>query len=166
MEYIKAPMNYIGNKYRIMGQIQRWFPKKVDLMVDIFCGGCDVTFNTSANEHIANDLNFFVIEIYKEFQRLGVEETIRRIDDIINEWKLTKEDKEKFAREAKTLDPLEFLALSRFINDYKARFTKADLKFLNSHLGRRAERLLRNVVENFSFDDRPERKEDGETAGF
>ncbi len=39
MEYIKAPMNYIGNKYRIMGQIQRWFPKKVDLMVDIFCGG-------------------------------------------------------------------------------------------------------------------------------
>ena len=80
--------------------------------------------------------------------------------------KLTKEDKEKFAREAKTLDPLEFLALSRFINDYKARFTKADLKLLNSHLGRRADRLLRNVVENFSLDDRPERKEDGETAGF
>ena len=68
--------------------------------------------------------------------------------------KLTKEDKEKFAREAKTLDPLEFLALSRFINDYKARFTKADLKFLNSNLGRRAERLLRNVIENFSFNER------------
>lgn len=80
--------------------------------------------------------------------------------------KLTKADKETFAREAKTLNPLEFLALSRFINDYKARFTKADLKFLNSHLGHRAERLLRNVVENFSFDDRPERKEDGETAEF
>ena len=80
--------------------------------------------------------------------------------------KLTKEDKEKFAREAKTLNPLEFLALSRFINDYKDGFTKADMKFFNSQLGRRAERLLRNVVENFSFDDRPERKEDGETAGF
>ena len=80
--------------------------------------------------------------------------------------KLTKEDKEKFAREAKTLDPLEFLTISRFINDYGARFTKADLKFFNSHLGRRAERLLRNVVENFSFDDKPERKEDGKTAEF
>lgn len=68
MEYIKAPMNYIGNKYRIMGQIQRWFPKKVDLMVDIFCGGCDVTFNTSANEHIANDLNFFC---YRNIQRIS-----------------------------------------------------------------------------------------------
>ena len=45
-----------------------------------------------------------------------------------------------------TLDPLEFLALSRFIDDYKARFTKADLKFLNSHLGRRAERLLSGLA--------------------
>lgn len=72
--------------------------------------------------------------------------------------KLTKEDKETFAREAKTLNPMEFLVLSRFIDDHKARFTKADLKFINSHLGRRAERLLRNVVENFSFDDRPESK--------
>lgn len=59
MQYIKAPMNYIGNKYRILQQIQKWFPRKIDLMVDIFCGGCDVTFNTKANEHIANDLNFF-----------------------------------------------------------------------------------------------------------
>ena len=68
MQYIKAPMNYIGNKYRILQQIQKWFPREINLMVDIFCGGCDVTFNTKANHHISNDLNFFVIEIYKEFQ--------------------------------------------------------------------------------------------------
>jgi len=129
MEYIKAPMNYIGNKYRIMGQIQRWFPKKVDLMVDIFCGGCDVTFNTSANEHIANDLNFFVIEIYKEFQRLGVEETIRRIDDIINEWKLTKEDKAAYERFRKhyntTKNPLDLYVLMCFSFNYQFRFNSA-----------------------------------------
>lgn len=129
MEYIKAPMNYIGNKYRIMGQIQRWFPKKVDLMVDIFCGGCDVTFNTSANEHIANDLNFFVIEIYKEFQRLGVEETIRRIDDIINEWKLTKEDKAAYERFRNhyntTKNPLDLYVLMCFSFNYQFRFNSA-----------------------------------------
>ena len=33
MQYIKAPMNYIGNKYRILQQIQKWFPRKIDLMV-------------------------------------------------------------------------------------------------------------------------------------
>lgn len=126
MEYIKAPMNYIGNKYRIMGQIQRWFPKNVDLMVDIFCGGCDVTFNTRANEHIANDLNFFVIDIYKEFQRLGIEETIRRIDGIINEWKLTKEDKAAYERFRAyyntTKTPLELYVLMCFSFNYQFRF--------------------------------------------
>ena len=64
----KSADEYIGNKYRIIGQIQKWFPANIDLMADIFCGSCDVTFNTKANEHIANDLNFFVIEIYREFQ--------------------------------------------------------------------------------------------------
>lgn len=129
MKYIKAPMNYIGNKYRIMGQIQRWFPKKVDLMVDIFCGGCDVTFNTSANEHIANDLNFFVIDIYREFQRLGVEETIHRIDDIINEWKLTKEDKTAYERFRThynaTRNPLDLYVLMCYSFNYQFRFNSA-----------------------------------------
>lgn len=122
-------MNYIGNKYRIMGQIQRWFPKKVDLMVDIFCGGCDVTFNTSANEHIANDLNFFVIDIYREFQRLGVEETIHRIDDIINEWKLTKEDKTAYERFRThynaTRNPLDLYVLMCYSFNYQFRFNSA-----------------------------------------
>lgn len=129
MEYIKAPMNYIGNKYRIMGQIQRWFPKNIDLMVDIFCGGCDVTFNTRANKHIANDLNCFVIDIYKEFQRLGIEETIRRIDDIINEWKLTKEDKSAYERFRNhyniTKKPLDLYVLMCFSFNYQFRFNSA-----------------------------------------
>lgn len=129
MDYIKAPMNYIGNKYRIIGQIQKWFPKNVNLMVDIFCGGCDVTFNTSANEHIANDLNFFVIDIYKEIQRLGVEETIRRIDDIIKEWKLTKKDKEAYERFRNhynsTKEPLDLYVLMCFSFNYQFRFNSS-----------------------------------------
>lgn len=129
MQYIKAPMNYIGNKYRIMGQMQKWFPKKVNLMVDIFCGGCDVTFNTSANEHIANDLNFFVIDIYKEIQRLGVEETIHRIDDTIDEWRLNKEDKAAYERFRNhynaTKNPLDLYVLMCFSFNYQFRFNSA-----------------------------------------
>ncbi|MCM1050232.1 MAG: Dam family site-specific DNA-(adenine-N6)-methyltransferase [Clostridiales bacterium] len=129
MEYIKAPMNYIGNKYRIMGQIQRWFPKNIELMVDIFCGGCDVTFNTKADRHIANDLNFFVIDIYKEIQRLGIEKTIYKIDDIINEWKLTKNDKSAYERFRNhynnTKNPLDLYVLMCFSFNYQFRFNSA-----------------------------------------
>ncbi|MCM1432283.1 MAG: Dam family site-specific DNA-(adenine-N6)-methyltransferase [Muribaculaceae bacterium] len=129
MQYIKAPMNYIGNKYRIMGQIQKWFPREVNLMVDIFCGGCDVTFNTAANEHIANDLNFFVIDIYKEFQRLGVGKAIEKIDKTICDWKLTKENKTAYEnfREYynRTKNPLDLYVLMCFSFNYQFRFNSA-----------------------------------------
>ncbi|MDE5825577.1 MAG: DNA adenine methylase, partial [Lachnospiraceae bacterium] len=129
MQYIKAPMNYIGNKYRIMGQIQKWFPRNVDLMVDIFCGGCDVTFNTKAREHIANDINFFVIDIYKEFQQLGIAQAIKQIDRTINEWKLTKENKEAYERFReyynRTKNPIDLYVLMCFSFNYQFRFNTA-----------------------------------------
>ena len=40
-----------------------------------------------------------------------------------------------------------------FIEDHKEKFTDKDLKFMCSHIGRRVEKLLRNVVKNFSFED-------------
>lgn len=67
--------------------------------------------------------------------------------------KLTKEDKEKFAEAAKTADPIEWLEIAHFLEDQKEKFTQSDWKFMWSHLGRRGEKLLKNVVRNFSFED-------------
>ncbi len=50
--YVKSPLNYIGNKYRIIDQIHQYFPKDINTMVDLFCGGCDVTINTVAAKKI------------------------------------------------------------------------------------------------------------------
>ena len=66
MPYIKSPMNYIGNKYRIIAQIGQYFPQERFRMVDLFCGGCDVTINTDAPEKFANDINYHVIAIFEE----------------------------------------------------------------------------------------------------
>ena len=52
---VKAPFNYIGNKYRIINSIQAYFPNGIDNFVDLFCGGCDVSINTKANKRYAND---------------------------------------------------------------------------------------------------------------
>lgn len=54
---VKAPFNYIGNKYRIINSIQAYFPNGIDNFVDLFCGGCDVSINTKANKRYANDIN-------------------------------------------------------------------------------------------------------------
>ena len=66
---------------------------------------------------------------------------------------LTPEDKKKFAEEAKKLTAMDFVQLTKELDAVKDRFTTDDWKFICSHLGRRAERLLRNVAKNFSFDD-------------
>ena len=89
-------MNYIGNKYRIMGQIQKWFPRKIDTMVDLFCGGCDVTINTDAQTHYANDINYHVIDIFTEFQKYSTDYILGYIDGTIDKWHLSKTDAEAY----------------------------------------------------------------------
>ena len=66
---------------------------------------------------------------------------------------LTPEDKKKFAAEAKKLSAPDFTQATMELDAIKDRFTAEDWKFICSHLGRRAERLLRNVAKNFRFDD-------------
>jgi len=65
---------------------------------------------------------------------------------------LTEEDKAKFKKEAKKLNPVELLAVADFVNTC-GRFTAKDLRFMNSCIGQRCERLLRNVVNKFTWND-------------
>ena len=77
---VKAPFNYIGNKYRIINSIQECFPEEIDTFVDLFCGGCDVSINTQANSIYANDINYHVIDIMKAFQQYDVDYLLEYID--------------------------------------------------------------------------------------
>lgn len=129
MEYVKSPMNYIGNKYRIMSQIQKWFPKNINTMVDLFCGGCDVSINTKANRVIANDINCYVIQIFQEFKRYGKVGTLAYIDETISKWKLTKHNKEAYLNFRSyynhTRNPLDLYVLMCFSFNYQFRFNEA-----------------------------------------
>lgn len=68
--------------------------------------------------------------------------------------KMSKEDRNYFAAGAKNANPLELLVIWGFVTEMKEEFSKDDYKFMVSQLGRRSERLLRNVVENGSFEDK------------
>lgn len=67
--------------------------------------------------------------------------------------KMSKEDRDYFVAGVKTANPLELLAAWEFVTAMKKNICKTDYKFMVSHLGQRSERLLRNVVENGSFED-------------
>ncbi len=123
---IKAPLNYIGNKYRIIDDIQAFFPKHIGNFVDLFCGGCDVTINTSAQRRYANDINYHIIDIYKDFQQHNTAYILQYIDDTIERWNLSKTNKsgyEAFRNYYNTKgNPLDLYTLMCFSFNYQFRF--------------------------------------------
>ena len=125
MNYYKSPFNYIGNKYRIISQIQKWFPRNIDTMVDLFCGGCDVVINTNAKHKYANDINFFLINILKEFQEKGLD-TISYIENTIAKWGLSKDNQETYITFRNYYNqyrnPLDLYVLLCYSFNYQFRF--------------------------------------------
>lgn len=121
-------MNYIGGKHKIIRQLKEYFPKNVDTFVDLFCGGLDVAINTKANNTICNDINLYLIAIYKEFQRLNIEELLEYIDNRIDEYKLSKTNKEGYLSFRdyynKTRNPLDLYVLVAHSFNYQFRFNE------------------------------------------
>lgn len=158
MDYIKSPMNYIGNKYRILPQIQRWFPKDINTMVDIFSGGCDVIINTMANKKIANDINYYVIQIFQEFQKRSPEEIIQYIDNTIEKWQLSKTNKQGYEDFRNYYNanpqPLDLYVLMCYSFNYQFRFNSKheynnpfgkDRSSFNERMRENLRRLLHNL---------------------
>lgn len=96
MEYVKSPLNYTGGKYKLLPQLLELFPKQVNTFVDLFAGGGDVSVNVKAEKVVFNDLMWQVPEMLQEFKKIGVEESLRKIDGYISSYDLSKENKEGY----------------------------------------------------------------------
>ena len=93
---IKSPLNYIGGKYKLLPQILPLFPEHINTFVDLFAGGLDVSINVKAKHVICNDINNYVIELFEYFQQYTIEELINNIHGVINEYGLTKQNREGY----------------------------------------------------------------------
>lgn len=97
MEYVKSPLNYTGGKYKLLPQLLELFPKQVNTFVDLFAGGgWNVSVNVKAEKVVFNDLMWQVPEMLQEFKKIGVEESLRKIDGYISSYDLSKENKEGY----------------------------------------------------------------------
>ncbi|MCL2015119.1 MAG: DNA adenine methylase [Defluviitaleaceae bacterium] len=59
--FVKSPINYTGNKYRIFPQLMPYFPKNAGVLVDLFCGGATVGANANCRKVVFVDNNRLVI---------------------------------------------------------------------------------------------------------
>lgn len=86
-KYIKSPLNYTGNKFRILDQIIPQMPKQIDVMIDLFSGGATVGLNVDAKKVIFVDSNEKVVNLLKYIASYSnVDLLFEDIFDLIEEY--------------------------------------------------------------------------------
>jgi adenine-specific DNA-methyltransferase len=88
-EIIPSALNYTGGKFKLLPQMLPLFPQKVDQVVDLFCGGCNVGINLKCNKVVFNDLDSHLIGLLNTIKTLPKEDTISGIYRIISMYELS-----------------------------------------------------------------------------
>ena len=149
-KYLKSPLNYIGGKYKLLPQLIKYFPEKINTFVDLFSGGFNVGINLESKKTICNDINSFIIDLYKKLYYTNIEEIIDKIESRIVEYSLSKENENGFKKFRdfynKTKDPIDLYTLSCYSFNYQFRFNND--KNYNNPFGRNRSQFSNNMKSN------------------
>ena len=88
-EIVKSPLNYTGGKYKLLPQLLPLFPKNINTMVDLFCGGCNVGVNVSAKSIVSIDSSSEVIGLINTFKAYDKNIFIDMVEAKIKEYGLS-----------------------------------------------------------------------------
>lgn len=94
---IESPLNYIGGKGRIIGELLDAFPREIDTFVDLFAGGCTVGINAPARRVIFNDSDSRLVSLLREMRRCDKEAFLSDIFSLIDEYGLSRSDLNGYA---------------------------------------------------------------------
>ena len=93
-KYIKSPLNYVGGKFKLLGEIVPLCPENIGTFVDLFGGGFNVGINISCNHTVYNDVETNVTNLLKHLYTNDVEEVLAAIDGLIEKFNLSKTNAE------------------------------------------------------------------------
>lgn len=88
-EIIKSPLNFTGGKYKLLPQLFPLFPDEIHTFVDLFCGGCNVGINVTADKIICNDIDTNLIDLLSYFRDKSYDVLFSKIKEIINNYNLS-----------------------------------------------------------------------------
>lgn len=151
---IECPLNYTGNKAKLIDQILPMFPADIHRFVDLFCGGGTVGINVNADEHLYNDSLKPLISLYNTFLNTDIETLISDINSVIDKYKLSKENKEGYLELRKhyneSRNDIEFYTLLIYCFSNIMRFNKKgefNQTFGKRNFNPKLERKLRIFVD-------------------
>lgn len=88
-EKLKSPLNYTGNKFRILQQIMPYFPNHVGTFVDLFCGGATVGINVNADKVIFIDSDERVISLLRYLSKCNFKKLLSQLINKIHQYGLS-----------------------------------------------------------------------------
>lgn len=88
-DIIKSPLNFTGGKHKLLPQLLPLFPDDVHAFVDLFCGGCNVAVNVSAEKIICNDKDEKLIGLLDFFRRTTFADLLHEVKKIISDFNLS-----------------------------------------------------------------------------
>ncbi|MBM6808387.1 Dam family site-specific DNA-(adenine-N6)-methyltransferase [Faecalicoccus pleomorphus] len=94
--YYESPLNYTGNKTKIISNIRSYLPKNIDTFYDLFGGGFNVGVNVNAKLSVYNDINYIVSNLIYSFKQYDTYEYILFVKRIIKKYGLEKGAKEPY----------------------------------------------------------------------
>lgn len=151
--YKRSPLNYVGGKYTLLPQILPLFPSYIRYFVDLFTGGATVAINVKAGKVIANDIQKPVIDIYTTFQKMSKEDVFKHINNRIEEYGLSKTDKEAYLKFRddynKNPNPLDLFVLIVFCYNHQLRFAKNGM--FNQSFGNNKSWFNPNIQKNLDI---------------
>jgi len=136
---MKTPLNYTGNKSRLISQFMPYFPKEINTFVDLFCGGATVGLSVNAKKVIFIDNNSNVINLLKHLSAYNFNDTLIRVETIIEKYGLSysakfgyKKYREGIKKEDNNgLKEYNKLAYNKLRSDYNQFKNKSSKKALD-----------------------------------
>lgn len=128
-KYICSPMNYIGGKYKLLPQIIPLFPKEIKTFIDLFCGGCNVGINISAQKIVFNDNLSYLIDLYRTFAQEHSDAVFTHIESRIEQFNLSLFNEEGYKNLRNTYNternPLDLFVLIAYSFNHQIRFNNS-----------------------------------------
>lgn len=84
-----SPLNYQGNKSRIVDYLLALLPDDTTSIREIFCGSAILSFASQVNQIHLNDINSYILDLIRYFHNNQAETIIAQADEVIERYGLT-----------------------------------------------------------------------------
>jgi DNA adenine methylase len=125
----RSPLFYVGDKYRLMGQMADLFPKEINNFYEPFVGGGTVFLNVDANKYHLNDIDKHLVNIHKFLieSSENPKAFFKDVEKIIKQYNLSRSYKE---------DIVPISLKREWKKTYLARFNKEGYEKLRTRVNK------------------------------